>query len=123
MASTATGRIVTPASTQRWPVRPAGAARRRRIDRSSRCPSGARPRRSRGIDSADVDGDAALVPPARGADHMRLFGVAAAGTRAAGGDVELPGRGAVAARLGFRLLLLGDGHRSRILPCEPGEAT
>src|SRR5439155_12500792 len=84
-----------------------------------------RPRTGAGdVDAlADVDGDAALVEAAVRAHDVGQLGVAAPRTDAARRRVQLPGGGAVAAALRLRLLLLGDGHRSRSFPCEPVDSS
>src|SRR2546423_2066391 len=63
----------------------------------------------------DVDGLAAAVPTAVGADHVRQFGLPALRARAAGGGGEPPVGGAAASALRLRCLLLGDGHGCRSL--------
>ena len=60
--------------------------------------------------SADVDGDAVLVPTARRADRVRGLRVAAARAGAPSGRSQLPRTSAVAAALHLRLLLLRNGH-------------
>src|SRR4029079_3509502 len=63
--------------------------------------------------SVDVDGLAAVVPPAVAAHDVGQLGGAAARAGAAGRSLDGPGRGATAAALRLGGLLLGDGHGSR----------
>ena len=73
--------------------------------------------------SGDLDRDAVAVPAAAGAHRVRQLGVAAAGADAAGRGAELPRTGAAAARLGLRLLLLGNSHRANSVTTEDGART
>ena len=60
---------------------------------------------------SDFDGDAVLVPTARGAHHVRELGRPAPRAERAGRLRESPRAGPVAARLRLGSLLLGDSHR------------
>ena len=71
----------------------------------------------------DVDGDAALVPPAGRAHGVGLLGRTAPGAHAARRSRELPGAGAAAAALRLRLLLLRNGHRGLRLGMRPLQAS
>ena len=62
------------------------------------------------VGSANVEGLAALVPPAGRTHDVGKFGVVALRTDAARRGVQHPGAGPPAAALGLGGLLLGDGH-------------